>query len=208
MRLHIRTIAIAAFVATACGGGGDGGTNPPPTQKLGSITAGPATINLDAGETGTVTVQARDETGAVISGASGFSFTPVNAAIAEVSSSGNILAIEEGSTVVNVSLTRNGVTKTASVTVNVNGHLPNAKTITAGQNLVFQPNRVAIAVGGTVTFNAGAVAHNVTFEAGVFPPSFNIPTGSNWIFDRTFATAGNFNFTCTIHGMQGVVIVR
>jgi len=207
MRIHIRTIAVAAFIATACGGGGDGGTNPTPNQILGSITAGPPTINLDAGETGTVTVQAKDETGAVISGASGFSFTPVNAAVAEVSSSGNILAIDEGSTVINVSLTRNGVTKTASVTVNVNGHLPNAASITAGQNLVFQPNRVAIAVGGTVTFSAGAVAHNVTFDAQAGAPA-NIPTGSSWLFDRTFATAGNFNFTCTIHGMQGVVVVR
>ena len=207
MKFHIRTIAVAAIVATACGGSGDSGTNPQPVQKLGSITAGPATINLDAGATGTVTVQALDENGAVISGASGFSFTAVNTSVAEVSSSGNILAIDEGTTAINVSLTRDGVTKTASVTINVDGHLPNAASITAGQNLVFQPNRVAIATGGTVTFSSGAIAHNVTFDAQAGAPA-NIPSGSNWIFDRTFSTAGNFSFTCTIHGMQGVVVVR
>jgi plastocyanin len=208
MRFQFRTLAAAALFATACGGGDDGPTNPTPSQVLGSITATPGTLPLTAGSTGSITVQALDETGAVISGATGFTYVLSDNTVAEVSASGSVLALKAGPTDVTVSLTRGGVTKTAVVHVTVTGTLPSTASISAGTNLAFSPDRVVIAAGGTVTFSAGAVEHNVTFDGGNGAPS-NIPTGASWQFNRTFPIAGDFGFQCTLHpGMNGTVLVR
>ncbi|MFN8581025.1 MAG: hypothetical protein U0163_08640 [Gemmatimonadaceae bacterium] len=212
MRMSQIITLAAATALVACGGGGgsDGGgvTNPPPVQKLGSITVSPSSLNLNAGSTGTLAVQALDETGAAISGASGFTYTSGTTTVAEVSSSGSVLAISAGSSTVTVSLTRDGVTKTATATVNVSGQLPSSASITAGTNNSFAPNEVIIAKDGKVSFSFGAVTHNVTFDATNGAPA-NISNTSGVIVERTFTATGNFSFVCGLHaGMTGTVVVR
>jgi plastocyanin len=75
----------------------------------------------------------------------------------------------------------------------------------AVQNNLFNPSAVTVPVNGTVAWqwNSGGVAHNVTFADG--STSGDRTSGS---FERTFSTAGAFNYQCTIHpGMAGRVDV-
>jgi plastocyanin len=71
----------------------------------------------------------------------------------------------------------------------------------------FSPACVRVAVGGTVTWTFGTLGHNVDFSGAGAPA--DIPERTNASEQRTFATAGNFSYTCTLHaGMNGRVIVQ
>jgi plastocyanin len=212
MRSNSIFLGMLVSIVAACGGGGGDSsgvtTPPPPVQKLGSITVSPGTLNLTAGATGTLTVQALDESGGVISSASGYTYSSGTPTVAEVSGSGSVLAISAGTSTVTVSLTRDGVTKTATAAVNVTGQLPSSENITAGANIAFTPSQVLISKGGKVAFSFGAVTHNVTFDPAAGAPT-NIGNSATTIVERTFNTAGNFSFICTLHaGMSGTVLVR
>jgi len=88
--------------------------------------------------------------------------------------------------------------------------------ITIG-NDSFTPSSMTVPVNTTVTWTwdtcgsgaygtTGCVAHNVTFDDGT--ASATQDTGT---FTRTFATAGTYQYHCTIHGaavMSGKIIVQ
>ena len=87
--------------------------------------------------------------------------------------------------------------------------LPAVATVTVGDNF-FNPDSVLIAVGGTVTWDwgAGGGTHNVTFAAVAGAPT-NIANRNSGSQARTFASAGSFNYQCTIHaGMNGKVVAQ
>ena len=208
---------VLAATELACGGGGgddDGGTTAPPpppanNQTLGSITTNVTTMNVPAGSTQTIIVSAFDTQNAIISNPGLPTFTLTNTAVAQVDNQGAVLGLTSGSTTLNVGLTRGGITKSATVTVNVTGALPSNAAIAAGIDAAFTPTRVAIARGGSVTWNFASLEHTVAFAAIAGAPSGISSGGLNAAISRTFGTAGNFSFTCTIHaGMNGEVIVR
>jgi len=73
-------------------------------------------------------------------------------------------------------------------------------------DFAFQPSSIPVSVGTTVTWtNTGSVTHNVTSTTGLFS-SGNISPGGTFQF--TFENAGTYNYTCTIHGFAGTVIVQ
>jgi plastocyanin len=81
-------------------------------------------------------------------------------------------------------------------------------TVTLGASS-FNPASVPLLVTGTVTFtNNSGIVHNVTFAPATGAPD-NIgdhAAGSN---QRTFNTAGTFDFECTLHAfMTGQVVVQ
>lgn len=206
-----------AAAMLACGGGGDddgGTTNPPPpppgnTQTLGSITTNVTTMNIAAGATQTITVSAFDTQNAAIANPGIPTFATTNATVAEVDNAGVVLGLGVGTATIQVSLTRQGVTKTASVTVNVSGTLPASAQVLAGADIAFTPKRVAIARNGSVTWNFGSLEHTVSFTGGTGAPNSILSGGLNSSISRTFTNAGNFSYICTIHaGMNGEVIVR
>jgi plastocyanin len=87
--------------------------------------------------------------------------------------------------------------------------LPLVATVTVGDNF-FNPMNLTIGVTGTVTWDwgAGGVTHNVTF-ANVAGAPTDIGDRNSGTVDRTFPTAGTFNYQCTIHaGMNGSVTVQ
>lgn len=93
------------------------------------------------------------------------------------------------------------VTFTATAT----GPAPTQANVSVGDNF-FDPTAANVAAGGQVTWTwNGAVTHNVTFPAGT-----NSSNQASGTFTRTFATAGTFNYLCTIHGaaMSGQVVVQ
>jgi plastocyanin len=74
--------------------------------------------------------------------------------------------------------------------------------------LVYNPNNISVAQGGTVRFIFTAVAHDVRFNGATGAPA-DIEVVSNVTVSRTFANKGTFNFLCTLHaGMTGVVTVH
>jgi len=91
---------------------------------------------------------------------------------------------------------------------------PTTATVQATPQITFEPATTTIAVGGTVTFAFGPVEHNVFFEdddgnpePGA-PPNIEPPT-ANASVDRTFTTAGEFEYYCQIHpSMEGQIVVR
>ncbi len=210
----------AAVILVACGGGGGGSTapptnNPPPTggtqQTLGTITTSVTTLSLGAGDGASIIVSARDVQGSTIAGISP-TFTSQNPLIAEVSSAGAVFAIKSGSTTIDVSVTMGSVTKTASVAVSVTGALKSIANIAANNDQAypsFNPDKVVIAVGGTVSWDFGSLEHTVTFDGGAAGTPQNIPGAYGTSVRRDFSAKGNFKFHCTIHsGMSGEVVVR
>lgn len=85
---------------------------------------------------------------------------------------------------------------------------PGGNSVSIEDNL-FDPDNLTVAPGTTVTWTwNGAIDHNVTWDgAGVPAPS---PTQSSGTYSRSFATAGTFDYFCSIHGpvMSGTITVQ
>ena len=215
-RLAFLVVTSALF---GCGGGGSdygGTTGPPPpppgNQTLGSINTNLTSISLVAGNTQSITVSAYDTQGGVISnpGTPTFSVPAAQLAVAEVDGQGVVLGLSQGTATVTVSLTVGAVTKTATVTVNVSGTLPNSADVVASSgDYTFTPKNVAILRGGSVTWTFGALEHTVTFANTAGAPASINSGGYATTVSRSFTTAGNFSYICTLHpGMSGQVVVR
>lgn len=207
-------VVLSAVLACGGGGGDDGGTtNPPPPppndQTLGSISTSISSLSLVAGETETITVSAFDTQGRVIANPGTPVFTSTSMTIAEVDATGTVLGISQGSATINVSLTRGGVTRTATVATTVSGTLPLAANVSTQAGDYFTPNSVIVSQGGQVTWTFGAVEHTVVFSAVPGAPTAISSGGYSSSQSRTFQQRGNFQYTCTIHaGMNGQVLVR
>ena len=104
---------------------------------------------------------------------------------------------------------KGGGTYTTPTDPGTNASCP-ASTICMG-SASFSPASLTVSKGTTVTFNNNStVDHNVVFDApaptGVADVGA-IAYGSTT--SRTFASAGTFNFHCTIHaGMTGTLVVQ
>jgi plastocyanin len=76
-----------------------------------------------------------------------------------------------------------------------------------GGNYFFSPTPDTVTAGTAVTFRFGSVVHNIRFDTG--PAAIDsIPLASNTSTNRTFPTAGTYNFHCTIHNFAGVLIAQ
>jgi plastocyanin len=80
--------------------------------------------------------------------------------------------------------------------------------VTVGDNF-FNPMSVTVPVNGRVTWTwSGVLPHNVTFVTGPAPLPGASCTQSAGTHNVTFATAGTYGYTCTVHaGMDGSVTV-
>ena len=83
-------------------------------------------------------------------------------------------------------------------------------TIHATPAIQFTPATVNLLVGGTVTFDFGAVEHNLYFDnAPAGAPANVVTPTSNASVTRTFSTVGRFVYNCHIHpGMTGTIVVQ
>ena len=75
------------------------------------------------------------------------------------------------------------------------------------QSNSFSPQNLTVNAGTTVVWtNKDGTAHTVTSDTGVFG-SGNL--GNNATFSFMFATAGSFQYHCTLHpGMTGTITVQ
>lgn len=209
MKVHRLLVAATVLSFAACGDD-DPGTGPGPmTQTLASVRLTTATFAVDAGDMVTLVPEALDANGAVIAGVTGYTFSSSAPTIVEARSGAEFLAISAGDAELTVSLTRDGVTADAMADVTVTGMLPTTATVVAADNAnTFTPQTVVVALNADVTYSFGARVHNVTYGSTAGAPT-NVPDTNDANIDRTFTTAGDFSYDCTIHaGMTGEVIVR
>ena len=201
-------LLLPLLALAACGGDG-GTTDPPPADNaLATIVVTPTTLALAAGQQQTVTAQGRTAAGATVSGVT-FTFSSSNTSFASVSTGGVVTGLAAGSATITVTGSAGGVSKSATAVATVTGSLPNAVTVVSGAaSNDFTPRDVAIARGGKVTWTFGARTHNVDFQGQAGAPA-GIPNTSNSAgIERTFTSAGNFAYLCTLHsGMSGSVFV-
>lgn len=92
---------------------------------------------------------------------------------------------------------------TGGITVSNNAFSPQSMAVTVGTPVQWGWNTCS----GSGGYDSGetCVAHNVTFNDGIFSPTQD--TGS---FSRTFNVAGTYNYQCTVHGvaMTGSITVN
>ena len=98
-----------------------------------------------------------------------------------------------------------GVTSVQAATVEV-------KLGTDAGMLAFEPSTVNISAGDTVKFvNNKLAPHNAVFDGNddLSHPDLAFAPGESW--ERTFSTAGSYDFYCEPHrgaGMVGTIVVK
>jgi plastocyanin len=201
-----RFLAVAALVTFAgcSGGGGDGGGGTEPGVFT-SLSVTPSAVSVVVQGTQNLTVVAKDQNGATMSGLSS-TFQSNDVSVATVTSAGVVTGVAAGTTTITVNGTIGTTTK--SQTVNVTVSTPGATaSVAATTGNTFDPSSVTITANGQVTWNFAGVAHNVTFDNAA-PQGGNIATTSNSSVSRTFPNPGTYPYHCTIHGgMNGEVNV-
>lgn len=192
------TITLNATAGTAVAiakTAGDNGTAPPSTQV-------------------TYTVQSRDSHGNPkggvtidwAAGTGGGSITPAQNTTAANGNASAQRTLGAGTGDQTATAIAAGFTPPDTVTFTTNAAI--VTTINVANNS-FTPSSITVPNHTTVTWNwpNPTVAHNVTFAAVAGAPT-NIPDKTTGSANRTFDTAGTFNYQCTNHpGMTGVVTV-
>jgi plastocyanin len=200
---RIATPLIVAGIGAACGGDGGSGLG---SSVLTTLEVTPATATLFTvapGNTVTLSVVAKDQDGATMSGSP--SFSSDNSSIAAVGADGTVTGVGPGSAGITASLTAGEVTKTATATVTVQAAAATAGVVAPA--FEFQPGTVDVAAGGAVTWSFGSIHHTVSFTTAGAPES--IPELENGSASRTFANNGIFGYRCLIHPeMTGLVRVH
>lgn len=88
------------------------------------------------------------------------------------------------------------------------GTTPVATTAVNVANFSFSPSAITVAPGATVTWTWVSGTHNVTFGGGEMTSTAgNMSSGTHAA--AAPATAGTYNYSCTLHpGMTGTVQVQ
>lgn len=180
-----------------------GGSGPPAFTAL-QVT--PQSGVVPIGSTLQLTAEPVDQFGAPMAGLGSATFSSGNPSRATITGPGLIRGVAAGSVTITATLTQQGVTKSAQVSVLVSSGNEPVVSTSADE---FLPDDIDIAVGETVIFQFAVATHNVTFEEEA-PPGGNIgDTASGNAVARTFTTPGDYDYECTIHqGMKGRIRVQ
>jgi plastocyanin len=196
----------AAIAVAACGGGGGGGSPVQPAEQngqvLGSVVdqagAGIAAVPVRLHRTGF------PDRNATTNAEGSYTFAAVAAGGWNVTAELVTGFEPDGALTRAVQVVAGGTATAPQIRMrSLGGSGPRVVSIADNE---FNPTPLTIAAGETVRWvNGGVVAHNTT-SPGVWA-SQDLPPGA--AFERTFAQAGTFNYSCTLHpGMNGSVVVQ
>ena len=197
----MRTAFLLAAVALLSGCGSENPSSPPVLTVI--LSAPKQTTSV--GEPLQLIATARDVNGVTVTGAA-ISYASSATNVARVSPSGLLVGLAPGS----ASITATSAGKTAdAVTVTVSAG--SVAGVFTTQATAFAPTQVTIKVQQSVAFAfLDGTPHNVIFKDRAQHPGVpaDVPTTTNEVVSRTFATTGTFPFDCTLHpGMTGQVTV-
>ena len=209
--MRVLRLAVAAVAVTGCGGGDGGGGTPPP-PAVSSVTITPATAqSITVGGTVGFSAQAKDAQGNNLNRT--VTWTTSDASKVSLSATTGASVTATGVAAGSSQITATSELKpSTAVTVTVAAPSSTANVVASSNANTFVPDRVDIVANGTVTWTFGSRPHNVIFSASK-PPGGDIGTPSSGVINttesRTFPTAGNFPYDCTLHaGMKGTVVVH
>ncbi|MCC6245999.1 MAG: CHRD domain-containing protein [Gemmatimonadaceae bacterium] len=175
-------------------------------QRLSTLAVNtPAAMSI--GATTTLQVSARDARNTPIAGVTGATFATSDRSKALVSAAGLVTAVAPGSATITVTLVRDGVTANGTSTITVAAPISPEATaaVSATSSNSFTPATVTVRVGGSVAYSFSG-DHNVIFSGAGAPA--DVPVTNSGTVNRTFLTAGTYNYTCSLHaGMNGSVLV-
>jgi plastocyanin len=213
LRNVLRIIAVGSLAAAMFACGGSSGSTTGPTPVFTSVAVTPTAPSVSVGDTTRLTAVAKDQSGAVFSGASAPMWLSSDVSKATVDpSTGLITGVANGTTTITASIMAGSVTHAGSQQVTVVTPTPTA-SVAATTGLAFDPHSVTISRAGgtgTVTWAFQSVAHTVTWNSQ--PSGANvadIPATSSANVARDFTVPGTYTYHCEIHSnMSGVVIVQ
>jgi hypothetical protein len=108
-------LVLLVGILEACGGDGDGPTDPPPPEPVASVTVDPASASVQAGSTMQLTASTKDANGRTLTGLT-IGWTSSDESIATVSSTGLVMGVAPGGPVT-ITASSDGVIGTATATV-------------------------------------------------------------------------------------------
>ena len=150
-------LSMTALLFAACGGGEASAPKP-----VAAVDVSPTTINVQPGQSSTLTATPRDADGNIIAGRQ-VTWTSGNTAVATVSSAGAVTGVSDGTTSISASV--GGVSGSASVTVRSTvatvAVTPSTGTVTVGRaplQLTAEPRNAngAALAGRAVTWSSSA----------------------------------------------------
>lgn len=211
--LHLFHLAGVAIAVTACGGGGDGGTQPPTRVATVVITSPSVAPTITACATVNFAAEARNAQGGVVSTATinWTSSDPSKVSLANLTGTSNSAGGVGFGTSTITATTNNGTVSSTGVPVTVTtGGASASASVTATASDTFSPSCVTVTAGGTVSWTfVPAREHNVKFQGSTKPTGGDIGTTQNTTVSRTFPAAGKYDYVCDLHAnMTGVVIVQ
>ncbi len=172
--------------------------------RFSGVTVSPVQWAMREGATKPIQATPVDQSGLPMSGLPQAVYTSSDPAIVRVGAGGVLHAAGQGTATITATVTSNGVTHTASTGVTV---VPATAVIVTIGTGGYAPDRVEIPPGGFVIWEVSGSAHNMTFD--VAPAGGDIPqTDPGNAVARVFATAGDYDYECTLHGEKGRVRVR
>src|SRR4051812_43581974 len=159
MQQRLLGFACSLLILSACGGGSSDNTEPV-IGPLAVVVVSAPSASVAVNGTLQLTAVGQDASAHVISGTT-FTWTSSNNATATVNSSGLVSGLANGPVTITATATGTTFSGTKSLTVAV---APGAASVAATPSQSFDPSQVDIVAGGTVTWNFGALTHNVTFN--------------------------------------------
>ncbi|HUP88218.1 MAG TPA: carboxypeptidase regulatory-like domain-containing protein [Longimicrobiales bacterium] len=207
---HVRfasSILALSTVLASCGSGGSGPTNVPNTTVTGSVK-GTVVDNTGAGvASAAVQLSAAGQTtrNTTTSSTGSYTFESVATGLWQVNVSPPIGYGSGPVQTVTVSANAEATAPAVVLPKVAVGPAPQNADVSITQQAVFSPQAVLVARGGTVRFtNNDVTTHTATatsFDTGLLAPGASS--------SKTFATAGTFNYICTLHaGMTGSITVQ
>lgn len=175
------------------------GATPPTGPALATLTLTPATANLNVGQTVQLTASPRLDDGTAASGGTAF-FLSSDSAVANVTSTGMVTAVGDGTTTINASYSLGNVTRTALATIVVNSDEGGGGgNETVNGTLSVLPSDLTLNTGATQSVSVFYAPGNMTSSINVSEVAAGVSSNTSVAtYVDGVVSAGNISGTAVI----------